>query len=330
MIIGTAAFVLASCTSQPRLVDIPIEVLPTATHTPPPTATPTTTPTATPTPTATATATPTLTPTPTPSPPSLEVEPETLPQGGVAVVRVRSERILGLTGVVAGRPIVFARDKEGYWAVLGFGTFAQVGEHPIEVAAVDGARNSYAMTASIAVTSGDFSVERITLPPGRAALLDPETVRDEQVKLAVIIKPFLADSLWEGPFMVPATGRTTSDFGSGRSYQGGPVTSRHQGIDIGASEGDPVVAAQSGRVVFAGPLVVRGNAVVISHGMGVYSHYNHLSALDVEQGSDVKAGEVIGQVGDTGLSTGAHLHWEITVGGVAVDPMQWTQRMLAP
>ncbi len=76
-------------------------------------------------------------------------------------------------------------------------------------------------------------------------------------------------------------------------------------------------------VVLAAALFVRGNAIVLDHGNGVYTGYWHLSALDVAAGDQVTRGQLLGEVGSTGLSTGAHLHWELRIAGMAVDPLQW-------
>jgi murein DD-endopeptidase MepM/ murein hydrolase activator NlpD len=81
-------------------------------------------------------------------------------------------------------------------------------------------------------------------------------------------------------------------------------------------------------VALAGPLEVRGNAVILDHGWGVYSGYYHLSEVVVAEGQLVAQGEMIGRLGNTGLSTGAHLHWEMRVGGVLVDPLEWTTRLI--
>ncbi len=70
-------------------------------------------------------------------------------------------------------------------------------------------------------------------------------------------------------------------------------------------------------------MFVRGNAVVLDHGNGVFTGYWHMSELDVKPGEAVETGQLLGKVGSTGLSTGAHLHWEMRVAGVAVDPLQW-------
>jgi murein DD-endopeptidase MepM/ murein hydrolase activator NlpD len=78
-------------------------------------------------------------------------------------------------------------------------------------------------------------------------------------------------------------------------------------------------------VVFAGALEVRGNATIIDHGWGVYSGYWHQSEVFVQVGDWVEPGQVIGAIGNTGRSTGAHLHWEIWAGGISVDGLQWLE-----
>ncbi|MDW8268706.1 MAG: M23 family metallopeptidase, partial [Anaerolineae bacterium] len=119
--------------------------------------------------------------------------------------------------------------------------------------------------------------------------------------------------------------RQTSPYGTKRSYNGGPVSSFHAGTDWGAPEGTPVWAPAHGTVVLAEMLDVRGGAVIIDHGLGVTSNFWHLSRIDVRPGDRVAPGDVIGLVGTTGLSTAAHLHWELRVGTLAVDPLQWTE-----
>jgi murein DD-endopeptidase MepM/ murein hydrolase activator NlpD len=79
-------------------------------------------------------------------------------------------------------------------------------------------------------------------------------------------------------------------------------------------------------VVFAGPLTVRGNATYIDHGWGVYTGYLHQSQLLVQAGDRVETGQLIGMVGNTGRATGPHLHWEVWVGGVPVQPLDWTSQ----
>lgn len=114
----------------------------------------------------------------------------------------------------------------------------------------------------------------------------------------------------------PTCTRMTSGFG----YRWGRL---HKGIDLGGNVGDPIAAARAGTVVFAGSQGAYGNLVLVDHGDGVVTAYAHQSQMLVSVGQSVARGELIGQVGNTGRSTGPHLHFEIRVNGAAVDPVQY-------
>ena len=102
-------------------------------------------------------------------------------------------------------------------------------------------------------------------------------------------------------------------------------SSNHQGVDFAAAIGTPVVAALPGRVVSAGVLGGYGNQVLLQHANGTATRYGHLSAIDVRPGQVLRAGERLGAVGNTGVSTGAHLHFEVIVAGTPIDPAAWLQ-----
>lgn len=110
----------------------------------------------------------------------------------------------------------------------------------------------------------------------------------------------------------------------GRSVQGcGACSTDHHGLDFAASTGTPAVSAMPGRVVSAGVSGGYGNQVLVQHGPGLQTRYGHLSAIDVTVGQVVRAGDRIGAVGSTGVSTGPHLHFEVIVDGHPVDPAAW-------
>jgi murein DD-endopeptidase MepM/ murein hydrolase activator NlpD len=125
---------------------------------------------------------------------------------------------------------------------------------------------------------------------------------------------------------LPAAAAIVSPFGRKRAYDGGAFDHFHSGTDFGGASGTPILAAASGYVVFVGPLNVRGNATIIDHGWGVFTGYWHQTEQYVQVGDFVSAGQVLGTIGSTGRVTGPHLHWELWVNGVPVDPMQWVQQ----
>jgi murein DD-endopeptidase MepM/ murein hydrolase activator NlpD len=115
-------------------------------------------------------------------------------------------------------------------------------------------------------------------------------------------------------------GRITSSFGLYRYINGATTPSRHQGIDIAVPTGTPVPASNRGRVVQADFVIMTGNTVVIEHGGGLKTYYYHMSEIDCAVGDMVEQGDIIGLVGSTGYSTGAHLHFEVRIDNRSVSP----------
>ena len=285
----------------------------------------------TPTPTRTPTATPTSTPSPTSTPvPELQTPALEAVQGGYAVVRVRATAASAVATFEGDEYPLLAKD-DGFWGIIGVAADHATGAFTVSVSLRDSSGRPLAtLDAPLTVYGGNYPVEQIFLRPEESALLDPALSAQELATREQVFSVFTPERLWSGPFIFPAGGPISSAYGIGRSYNGAPVTSFHHGADFQADEGAPVVAANSGRVAFAGPLPIRGNSLIIDHGGGVFSGYHHLSAISAAQGQPVAKGDLIGYIGMTGLATGPHLHWEIIVGGVEVDPVLWTYEDIAP
>jgi murein DD-endopeptidase MepM/ murein hydrolase activator NlpD len=142
-------------------------------------------------------------------------------------------------------------------------------------------------------------------------------IRSRQVEAAADVEADSDDEAVSGSGMVwPASGAVTSGFG----MRWGRL---HSGIDIGAGYGAPIRAAQDGTVILAGYNGGYGNCVVIDHGGGLSTLYGHMSNVEASEGESVDAGDLIGEVGSSGNSTGPHLHFETRVGGGAENPMRY-------
>jgi murein DD-endopeptidase MepM/ murein hydrolase activator NlpD len=125
------------------------------------------------------------------------------------------------------------------------------------------------------------------------------------------------------PSIIPTTGYITSVFSRNRRH---PILDRarpHEGVDITAPTGTPILAAAKGRVRFAGRDGGYGLSIEVDHGYGVVTRYAHASRIIAQRGQQVQRGDTIGLVGETGLAVGPHLHYEVLVNGQATNPRQW-------
>lgn len=124
------------------------------------------------------------------------------------------------------------------------------------------------------------------------------------------------------PSVWPTDGWVTSPFGKRISPFTGQVD-MHTGIDISGKVGTPIIAPAQGVVKFAGEDGTYGKTVVVTHGMGLTTRYAHMDKISVQEGDKLSRGDLIGELGNTGRSTGPHLHYEVRLNGVSVDPMRY-------
>ena len=272
-------------------------------------------------------------PEPAPAPPAaataaeLHVSPTSIRQGETIAVLVAdgpAGRAVSATLRVRDAASDMLRVGDEWYAVQPFAPDTPIGEYAVQVRLHDDAG---ALTATLAarvqIIDADVPLEEIYIGEGtgdpidREALLEDIRVRFED-HAAVTGPP-----RWSGPWLRPVAGPDNGRFGAMRSYNGQPPTGWHHGHDIAADHGDPVVAPAPARVAWTGELVIHGIGVILDHGAGVYSGYWHLSLIAVEVGQELAAGDWLGNIGVTGLTTGPHLHWEVIVRGQDVDPLQW-------
>jgi murein DD-endopeptidase MepM/ murein hydrolase activator NlpD len=262
--------------------------------------------------------------------PEISARPAPVVQGRTMLVHVQGQGQLEVEGSWLGQDLVFIPEEEGYWALVGVDALTPPDAYPMVLRAWEyESGDRLTMQETFTVTEGSYGTYNIVVPADRTNLLDPTLARAERQKVNAVFAGLSEERLWEGAFASPLAGEygTTSPFGQRRSYSGGPVSSYHTGHDYDADTGVPVLAPMTGTVALAEPLQVRGQVVILDHGWGVFTGFWHLSQIDATEGQLVGQGEVVGLVGNTGLSTGPHLHWEMRVFGVPVDPLQWTRQV---
>ncbi len=258
---------------------------------------------------------------------ALEIAPLPIEVGRSFRLRVVSQEPITPGGSFLERPLRFSAEPDGttYDALFGVHAFTVPAIYPLTLTIQDAQGAVSTLAAQVRVVDGRYASEAITLPPGQDSLLDPTTNDAEYAQVAAVMSGYTPVRYFDGPLGLPAAAPVTSPFGIRRSYNGGPYDRFHTGVDFGSPPGAPIYAPAPGYVVFVDMLQIRGLTTILDHGWGVYTGYWHQSEAHVQPGQFVNAGDVIGAVGSTGRSTGAHLHWEMWVNGVEVDPLQWTR-----
>jgi len=145
-------------------------------------------------------------------------------------------------------------------------------------------------------------------------------------KIAEVTRKATPRMLWKDAFAQLSNSKVEANFADQRTYtyNGQPVdTAYHLGYDLSVTKNYPVEASNDGRVAFAGDLGIYGNAVILDHGLGLFTLYGHLSSIDVKVGDSVTKRRAIGKTGETGLAAGDHLHFGIYLDGLAVLPVEW-------
>ena len=149
---------------------------------------------------------------------------------------------------------------------------------------------------------------------------------DNFLTIRTICQKSSPQKLWEGTFLRMKSAQPMALFGDKRTYTVGNkaiANSVHAGVDLASNAHAAIEAANNGVVVFAGPLGIYGNAVIIDHGQGLFTLYGHMSSSNATVGKAVKKEEVIGHSGISGLAGGDHLHFSIIAGGQFVNPQEW-------
>ncbi|MCU0484911.1 MAG: peptidoglycan DD-metalloendopeptidase family protein [Anaerolineales bacterium] len=251
-----------------------------------------------------------------------------LQQGDTTVLHLTGSDGLNLSGNFLDHELnFFPLSAQDYVALQGVHAMTNPGLYSLQITLTrpDGVVFTY--DQRVVIEDAGYFYEDLYVD---ATTIDPQVTKPEDAQWIALAQPVTAEQRWNGSFVSPVAPDYTdcwpSLFGNRRSYNDSPYNYFHTGLDFCGQVGYGIFAPADGVVVFAGELVVRGNATMIDHGWGVYTAYLHQSEIQVQAGDRVKAGQQIGLVGATGRVTGPHLHWEVWVGGVQVDPMYWLKQ----
>ena len=231
--------------------------------------------------------------------------------------------------IIAGNPINSVLKESSALAISSIPLGSQPQQFPITVKLGD--EHGRVTTAShmLEVLPYPQEVEELNLTSSTLSVVTPEgrALENQVLEAAYAKKDEHPAPRWTEAFVLPVIGRDTSGFGSPRRYVRGGNVSYHSGADIAAPTGVSVLATNKGKVLIADFFPIKGGFVLIDHGSRVFSYYFHLSTIHVKAGDMAEVGQVIGEVGSTGLSTGPHLHWEMRVDGISSNPMSWVGKV---
>lgn len=264
---------------------------------------------------------------PLPSPFSnLSLNPQTATQGEVQTLNINLNENTPLSITYLGQTIPTVTNGKQARALLATPVLQKVGQHSLVVTSQNPNGETTTLRLPINVQEGNYNTENINLSGTTSSLLSPDIVKREHALMENTCATHTQEQQWQGAFQHPIENpQFTSAFGTKRSYNNGPISGFHRGQDYRGQTGTPVYAAANGTVSHASSLELYGNTVILNHGLGVCSAYMHLNEIAITANQTLQTGDLLGYIGETGLVTGSHLHFEVRVNGVPVAPQQWIE-----
>lgn len=214
----------------------------------------------------------------------------------------------------------FVPYQESYLALIPLTSKTTAGEYTLYIS---NTKDENIIELPFTVHPKEFPIQELTTSSTTASIQNENNYALMEEAFERGRKDLHQDPLWDGPFLQPAEGRISTEYGVIRYTNGSESSSRHSGIDFANPLGTPTYATQNGYITLSEMINVTGNTVFIDHGFQIVSQYYHLDTMAVEVGDYVKKGDLIGTIGSTGFSTGPHLHFSIYSHGVYVNPWKF-------
>ena len=214
-------------------------------------------------------------------------------------------------------------NRETAVAIIPVHYSTSVGTYPLKV--TRGGKEVF--TRDIKVTDGGFEKSYITVDKTMKKKRSDSNMKAMINHTREARKTSSDTKLWKKEFHYPVPERITSPYGAMR-FINNKVSGYHSGVDFGVPIGTPVKATNSGRVILSMTLTSTGNTIIIDHGYNLFSSYAHLDSLGVDVGDIVESGQLIGRSGNTGFTTGPHLHFTMSIGNTFINPMLLMEKEL--
>ena len=254
---------------------------------------------------------------------SISINNLPLIQGETLQISIVTSEPLTASGTFNGQPLHFFSDGDlRYFSFYGVHALAEPGAYPLEIITTDNAGRTEHFEQLVLLSPGFYGHQTVYVA---AEFLDDDVIVQEDAYVTPILLNTTPDRLWEGQFQYPIDEPCVNSlFGLRRTYNDGLLNFYHSGMDFAVCAPNlNIYAPATGKVVLAEELIVRGNAILIDHGWGIVSGYWHLSEFNVSVGDIVQPGDLLGLIGNTGRSAGPHLHFEIIINGIPVNPQTW-------
>lgn len=254
---------------------------------------------------------------------ALALDPAVVRQGRCFTISMTAESFSSARASFLGRNIPFHDGQ----AIIGVAPEQRPGRYPLLVTAKKLDGETVKLNGEVTVAKFNFPSVSFWLKPAKNKLRARNIIAEEWARIEKVLLLEDEKKYRLGNFILPVDGPVSMVFGSIERING-RRSGQHRGLDIAVQQGTKVAAANSGKIVFAAKLKAFGGTIVIDHGRGIHTLYFHLSKFLADVGQGVAKGEVIALSGNTGISSGPHLHWGMSVHNLRVDPVQWTKNAL--
>jgi murein DD-endopeptidase MepM/ murein hydrolase activator NlpD len=247
---------------------------------------------------------------------TLELPKQSTVPGGIAIISINMEN--KPEAYFYDRKVMIVGESNNWKAIVGIPLSAKPGTHKL-VVKKDNTQADYKFD----IKHKEYKTQYLTIKNKRKVnpnKQDMDRIIKEKERISKAKSHWSNNEIVPLNFIKPTEGPYSSPFGLRRFFNEQP-RKPHSGIDIAAPKGTAIVAPADGMVINTGNYFFNGNTVFLDHGQGLITMYCHMDSINIEEGTKVKTGDIIGNVGLTGRVTGAHLHWSVMLNNVTVDPL---------